>query len=286
MSISRELDAVVLTADGDAEVLAAVAAAVAASERVNVEVPTLAELGAWFVEAMPPALLAEANARLAVVLGRGAEWIVTRTVEVVIGADGVKRSGSGGGGPVLMPFLPGSPGSLSGMHRLWVKMPDRPRHPLGPLVRGWLARAPEVAIETRTDRRVLPAIRFGSAHPDRERGMLLGAGLGEREGAVQRVLPLWPEPARVKRVPLLELVDVLGRARLRAWPGRARCRRGCLCGRWSRCGRRTVRGRSHASRSPCGSFGTGSFRRGGGGTAACGPAGGCPRTGRVCGTRC
>ena len=206
MAGSRALDAAVRAADADAEILSAVSAAVATVDGV----PTLAELAAWFVEAAPE-LAKEANVRLVAVLGDGAEWVVARTVQVVFGADGIGRADDAESAEaVLKPCLPGSPGSLSAMHRAWRSMKVAPRHPLAPLVRGWLARAPEVVAETRSDKRILPRFDFSDFHPDRARGMLLGAGLGERPGAVQRVLPLWPEPARVKRVPLLELVDASG----------------------------------------------------------------------------
>ena len=67
----------------------------------------------------------------------------------------------------------------------------------------------EVEPETRPDRRILPRVVVSESRPERMAGMLFG-GLheGRRIGAPE--LPLFPEVAPAKRVPILDLVDMAG----------------------------------------------------------------------------
>ena len=61
----------------------------------------------------------------------------------------------------------------------------------------------------RKDRRILPRVVEGAHHPDRERGMLFG-GLHEGRRIEAPELPLFPDTASAKRVPMLDLVDAAG----------------------------------------------------------------------------
>ncbi len=67
----------------------------------------------------------------------------------------------------------------------------------------------EVTPDHRTDKRILPRIVEGAHHPDRERGMLFG-GLHEGRRIEAPELPLFPDFAPAKRVPMLDLVDAAG----------------------------------------------------------------------------
>ena len=97
------------------------------------------------------------------------------------------------------------------VHQRWLDLPeeDRPRHPLAPIIAAWLDRPREVEPERRRDRRILPRIAVGDPPPERQGGMLFG-GLHEGRRVEAPELPLWPEVAPTKRVPILDLVDAAG----------------------------------------------------------------------------
>ena len=98
------------------------------------------------------------------------------------------------------------------LHLQWAELPehDRPRHPVAPLVAAWQRSRPrQVDPERRQDRRILPRIVVGDDPPERRAGMLFG-GLHEGRCIARPELPLWPEVASAKRVPLLDLVDAAG----------------------------------------------------------------------------
>ena len=132
--------ATILDAVREPEILVALCAAI----RADAEVPTTADLAVWLVRDAPPEFAEEANARLAAVLGTGAEWVVARTVEFAFGSGGrshgdLELRATGGLSP-------------ADVHAVWRTAPDRVRHPLGPLVRGWLERPrPGTALNLRPD---------------------------------------------------------------------------------------------------------------------------------------
>ena len=97
-------------------------------------------------------------------------------------------------------------------HRLlWYRAaPPRPLHPLRPLVDGWQRLAPVwVSVETRADRRIMPALRVVGPTTERERGKLFGGLVDNRPREVNLTLFPHLEPERL-RVPLLEIVDASG----------------------------------------------------------------------------
>ena len=99
---------------------------------------------------------------------------------------------------------------LPEIHRRWLDLPDvRCRHPLAPIVAAWQERPVEVEPERRKDKRILPVVRITESRPERVRGMLFG-GLHEGRYIEAPELPLFPEVAPAKRVPLLDLVDAAG----------------------------------------------------------------------------
>ena len=155
----------VLEAVSESELIAALSAAI----RADAEVPTTADLAVWLVTEAYPDIVTEANDRLAAVLGKGAEWAVARTVEIALvsGArsrDSLELRGPGGLDP-------------AGVHAAWRTAPDRVRHPLAPLVRGWLERArPGTALNVRPD----PILPSGLA--------MAGPRTGEGPGAARLAL--------------------------------------------------------------------------------------------------
>lgn len=101
--------------------------------------------------------------------------------------------------------------TIQGVHDAWLAIPkaDRPRHPLAPIVSAWLNRPVEVEPERRKDKRILPVVRITESRLERVRGMLF-AGLHEGRHIEAPELPLFPDVAPAKRVPLLDLVDAAG----------------------------------------------------------------------------
>ena len=101
---------------------------------------------------------------------------------------------------------------LPEIHRRWLDLPAaaRPPHPLVPLIQAWHARPVEVEPERRKDKRILPVVRIRESRPERVRGMLFGGLLDGRDMTAQRELPLFPQVAERKRVPLLDIVDAAG----------------------------------------------------------------------------
>ena len=67
----------------------------------------------------------------------------------------------------------------------------------------------DVEPETRQDKRILPRIAVSESRPERKAGMLF-AGLHEGRRIHAPELPLFPEVAPAKRVPILDLVDAAG----------------------------------------------------------------------------
>ncbi len=63
--------------------------------------------------------------------------------------------------------------------------------------------------ERRKDKCILPRIVAGAEQPERKVGMLFG-GLNEGRRITTPELPLWPEVASAKRVPILDLIDATG----------------------------------------------------------------------------
>lgn len=86
------------------------------------------------------------------------------------------------------------------------------KHPLAPLVRAWQARrAIEVEPDRRHDTRILPRIEIQESRSARKRGMLFGGGpFAESRDMGNLSLPLFDQAARVKRVPLLHVIDAAG----------------------------------------------------------------------------
>ena len=100
---------------------------------------------------------------------------------------------------------------LDQVHAHLLKLPadNWPRHPLAPLVAAWQERPRKVEPDSRKDSRIIPRIAPGTEHPGRRAGMLFG-GLHEGRRIEVPELPLLPEVALAKRVPLLDLVDEAG----------------------------------------------------------------------------
>lgn len=165
-------------------------------------IPTDEDLASWHREC-PAAVRDEANRRLAVVLGKGAFWSIAepRPGPRPFGID-ARLFGVAAGVPV----------PLGEIHDRWFQLPAaaRPAHPLGPIISAWQQRPRMVEPETRHDRRILPRITAGMPLPERQRGMLFGGLVDGRDLSAQRELPLFPEVAAAKRVPLLDLVDAAG----------------------------------------------------------------------------
>lgn len=80
-------------------------------------------------------------------------------------------------------------------------------HPLEPILAAWQGRPIEIEPETRKDKRILPRITV-TDRPERTRGHLFGR---HQEMPVDDPeLPLFPDVAPKKRVPILDLVDAAG----------------------------------------------------------------------------
>ena len=202
----------VLEAATDEELLAALSGAI----QEGGEVPTAADLAAWLVDAGTPAACGrEANARLAEVVGAGAEWAAVRSVPVRIDTGG---GGSGGieldapSSPVSLVAVSASGHeSLTAVHRAWAAMEARPRHPAAPLVAGWLERPRDVEPDIRRHPRVgiLPAELAGSAPRIRViEPEVLPRRPGPRDGGEgDGWLPGFePGPGPLARVPLLDFL--------------------------------------------------------------------------------
>ena len=213
------LDAAVLAATAEPEILAAVAAAawVAEKRSGDPDVPAMKALVAWFVAAdPPPPKVQEANDRLEAVVGTGAEWAVENLT--LVGSDGLRigsrslqlvaiRPVDGMASPVTVTTItPVTVTTITEVHRAWVALEaDRPRHPLAPLVGEWQNRP--IPANLRDDP-ILPAISV-SQTAERDYGHLLGGIVPDDPPPA---LPLFPDsgpPVRV-RVPLLELADASG----------------------------------------------------------------------------
>ena len=95
------------------------------------------------------------------------------------------------------------------IHAAWARRMGDCKHPFGALVEAWQKRPFVVVTSRRRDTAILPRVRFPDPHPDRQRGLLIGGVLGQRDGP-QPTLPLWPDLAPIKRVPLLDIVDGAG----------------------------------------------------------------------------
>ena len=218
---SSPFDAALLAADGERDVLVAIAAATwAAAERSSdPDVPAVTALAAWLVDDDDPPsaeVLQDAHDRLATVVGAGAEWVAVNSVRVTtINGDRIELYRPSGTGNLQLVAHSGDKVvmSVAEVHRTWVALyhqtasEPRPRHPLAPLVAGWQERPPEVAANLRPDP-ILPAIRV-SQTPERDYGQLLGGIVPDEPSPA---LPLFPDsgpPVRV-RVPLLELADAAG----------------------------------------------------------------------------
>ena len=110
---------------------------------------------------------------------------------------------------------------LPELHQRWMEVREtdpEARHPLARLVAAWLNRPREVELERRRDQRILPRIVAGGDPPEREAGMLFG-GLHEGRRVEAPELPLWPDVAPAKRVPILDLVDAAGVPVMARGPG-------------------------------------------------------------------
>ena len=170
-------------------------------------IPKWPELIAWW-DKHAESVAREAREALAAVLGAGAIWMpwplgsdqpldVRATHPTIIT---VRKSGT-----VDLPFL-----DMPEVHRRWAALAVPHPHPLAPVVEAWQRRPVEVLIETRADRRIMPALlRMIGPSPERERGMLFGGLVEDRPRSAE--LSLFPElePTR-HRVPLLEIVDRTG----------------------------------------------------------------------------
>lgn len=98
------------------------------------------------------------------------------------------------------------------IHAIWVRTSNRPSHPFAPYVEAWQegARTPvEVRPDRRRDRGIVPAITLGRTDSAREAGMRFGVRDGPGPGQIGEI-PLFPEIASEKRVPLLDVVDAAG----------------------------------------------------------------------------
>ena len=96
---------------------------------------------------------------------------------------------------------------IESLSRRWIEADPRPRHPLAPIVRAWLARPPVVAAESRCDP-LLPVVRsVTEATERRRRGGSRSGGSWTRATPGPDNWPCFPEPDG-PRVP--ELVDAHG----------------------------------------------------------------------------
>ena len=168
------IDAAVLAAIEEPEILAAIAAATWAAARRSgdPDVPDLKALADWFVadDPPPPTVRQEANDRLEAVVGTGAEWAVgdltlvvgdgsllgSRSLQLVASRPVANRPVDDG---IVIPV------PIIDVHRAWVALEaaDRPRHPLAPLVAGWQARPREVEPAKLTRRASLPRLHRAPA---------------------------------------------------------------------------------------------------------------------------
>lgn len=170
---SDALDAAVLAADGEHDVLAAIAAATWAAARRSGDpaVPVLTALAAWLVDVDDPpsaALLQDAHDRLAAVVGTGTEWVAANPVRVTTpDGDRIELYRSAGTASLQLVAHSDDKGvmSVAEVHRTWsaLKPDDRPRHPLAPLVAGWQARPREVEPAKLTRLASLPRLHRASA---------------------------------------------------------------------------------------------------------------------------
>ena len=108
----------------------------------------------------------------------------------------------GGGGWIANPRL------IDNLSRRWIEADPRPRHPLAPIVRAWLARPPVVAAESRCDP-LLPVVRSVTEATERTAGRLAFGGILDAGDPRPGQLALFPGTDG-PRVPILELVDAHG----------------------------------------------------------------------------
>lgn len=199
---------VLMKADSPGEILAALANAIWVGNGGKGEcparlVPSLADIWQQWQAAESVSASDQCTRSLQKILP-GAEWGVYR-----FKTHGEKK---GHFGMVAIRTNGASPGvaHVPNVHRLWRNMDkkERPKHPLGPIVRDWqAAQAIPVKRENRKDKGILPAITIAGGLPaqERVRGMALTGAIEAPTGS----LPTIGEPDAL-RVPLLELVDATG----------------------------------------------------------------------------
>ena len=180
------------------------------------QAPTPEDLAAWLPEC-PEALQAEAGERLRQGLWQAANTPdlpgdLAHTALLATLADrwgwGAAEAGLAavGRGPTATVTTP-----ADRVHQVWLAIPkDRPKHPLGPVVRAWQERPPRVHPETRKDKRILPVVQVLDPHRDRVQGVLFGGLTEGRAARQEQELPLFQEFPERKRVPLLEIADSAG----------------------------------------------------------------------------
>ena len=163
---SDELDAALLAATSEREILAAIATATWAAARRSgdPDVPDMKALTAWFVaDDPPPTVRQEANQRLEAVVGTGTRWIVGDIVRFAVGGGGRTEST----GSLRLVAISGNNATLvADVHQTWTALGSdrpRPRHPLAPLVAGWQARPREVEPAKLTRRASLPRLHRAPA---------------------------------------------------------------------------------------------------------------------------
>ena len=98
--------------------------------------------------------------------------------------------------------------SIDRVHRQWCMAEDRrPLHPLAPIIRAWQKQRPvTIEPERRKDRGVMVVMRREN-RPERQRGMLFGGLLDNRQ---QAELPLFEATPVRKSVAILDLADTAG----------------------------------------------------------------------------
>ena len=171
-------------------------------------IPTRETLRDWLTQC-PENALHEANRRLATVYDdTGATWVILATppsrdgaapTPLDLRASLIDRIG-------LQTFH-----SIAEVHQMWSDLPEQaqPPHPLGPLVSAWQTQPRQVEPERRRDKRILPRIEIIESRPARQAGQLFANMYDKRHGKAPE-LPLWPDVAPAKRVPILDIVDSAG----------------------------------------------------------------------------
>ena len=178
-------------------------------------VPSAADLHGWIATA-PTDVLATAGEALDVIT-ESSGWIWGPYPVEQDAIAGSRLDGATLEGPsiVAQGTVPSAVLDLTHVHAAWKDYAKSceldetpPEHPAVTLVRAWLEQPAQVKPETRRDKRILPRIAV-SANPAREAGMLFG-GLHQGRHVQAPELPLFPEVAPAKRVPLLDLLDAAG----------------------------------------------------------------------------